>query len=275
MFRWNPRQYDTLDRFIPPSVVIRLANKYWERLCAHEPFYAEWCAIVDRREQYPLIELPFLQRTLLYIRFWEELKLELKGPDPWTPGLLMSLKAEVSLPLHDELALFAYYLEIVLFMLKWNLPMMIQESIPQQLLFEAVSSEKRSELRLGKLRIGYSCIMPLIQAQEPTHRELPPYDPISETREAYRERALQVVEQYIREVEDFYRQAGWKGWNTLSTRLNEDYLETLALRVFMRVVERKSWSEIAKATNCSVSAACESTREGIRLLDIKYPADTD
>lgn len=243
--------------FMPYEVIYRLSAHYWKLLYNHKPFRDAWTALVQRRGLYPRVSLNSDQQGTLIavftiLRDYPEFAL--------LAEMYESVKKFV--PSEVEKALYELYLEIGHFAKTHFLPGPIQTSVEYGLMF--ASTEEESLLLRGNICLRKYYVSPVEGRPKPP--QLPQYEPLRDTRESYREKALQVVEQYIRDMEDFYRQAGWKGWSTLSTRLNEEYLETLARRVFMRVVERRSWSEIAAATNCSASTACETTQEGIRLL---------
>jgi hypothetical protein len=253
--------------FMPYEVIYRLSAHYWELLYHDEPFRSEWIALIKKRRCYPRVNLNLNQQHTLLTMF-----MLLK--DYPTSSLFAEVSEATEKFLSTESAelqdLYELYLAIHRFSKTHLLPAPILASVEQDVIFAPASEERR--LLKGNLLMKRVYVSPA--EGRPTHPQLPDYEPLRETREAYRERVLQVLAQYAEEMEDFYRNAGWKGWNTLSSRLREDYLKTLAKRVFLRVMVGASWSEIAAATNCTASTACETTREGIRLLHIPYHSDT-
>lgn len=252
--------------FPPYEVIYRLSAHYWKLLYSHEPFRKEWIALIKKRGCYPRVSLNLSQQNTLLTMF-----MLLK--DYPTSSLLaeVSEATEKFLPAELQDDLYELYLEIHRFGEANLLPAPILTSVEQDVIFTPASEEKR--LLRGNILMKRVYVSPA--EGRPMPPQLPDYEPLRETREAYRERVLQVLAQYVEAMEDFYRNAGWKGWNTQSSRLREDYLETLALRVFLRVIIGASWREIAAATNCTVSTACETTQEGIRLLHIQYRFDTE
>lgn len=252
--------------FMPYEVIYRLSAHYWKLLYKHEPFRNEWIALIKKRRCYPRVNLGFNQQSSLLTMF-------MLRKDYPTCSLLAEVSEVVEkfLPQEVQENLYELYLEIHRFGEANLLPSPILTSVEHDVVFARASEERR--LLNGNLIMKRVYVSPA--KGRPELPQLPDYEPLRETREAYRERVSQVLEQYIEAMEGFYRNAGWKGWSSLSSRLREDYLETLALRVFLRVVKGASWNEIAAATNCTGSTACETTQEGIRLLRIQYHSDTE
>lgn len=263
-------------QWLPYNASHQIHKRYWELLCSHEPFLVDWTELIEKRASYPHANLNREQKIILIGKF------TITTYYPTIP-LHERFRTEGFIAPELEQELLLFYLKTCQLAENYHLPELITKAAELTLLFppetershlllEEVKEELRQQVLTEALKpFAYFCK----SKQRPEPPKLPEYVPAISSRATYREVAMLVLEEYMREVEEFYQRFEWESRNKFSTRLNMEYLETLALRVFLRVVKGASWNEIAAATNCTRSTACETTQEGIRLLRIQYHSDTE